>query len=273
MALSPVPHVVRRGSGTPIVVVHGNGVDHRLLLPLDASLAGLGGGQGRGVGFERAYVDLPGFGQTPALDGRGGLPDIAEWLDAAVGELVGDRSFALVGNSLGGLLALAIAARRADRCLGLALLAPVVEPAHRLRELPPRTVIAEDPDLLSSLQPDEAASYADMAVVHSPANWLAFRDAALPGIRAAEALAMTRLARRYALERDPREALGGFPGQVLVVAGRQDHVVGFADQRRLADGLPHATYAALDRAGHNVHLDRPAAVGALVRDWASTLAR
>ena len=36
------PHVVRRGTGTPLVLVHGNGVDHRLLLPLDDALAEAG---------------------------------------------------------------------------------------------------------------------------------------------------------------------------------------------------------------------------------------
>lgn len=264
----PPPHLVRRGEGTPLVFVHGNGLDHRFLLPLDEcfderSAAGP---------WERIYVDLPGFGKTPVLGEAGGLPDIADWLDAVVGQLVGDRPFALVGNSLGGLLVREIAARRPERCLGLALLAPVVHAEHRLREVPARRVLAEDPELLASLDPADAASYADAAVVQSPANWLAFRDAALPGIRAADERAMTRLARRYALERDPQERLRGYAGNVLVVAGRSDPVVGYADQRRLADDFEHATYAVLDRAGHNVHLDQPDTVGALLRDWAAALA-
>lgn len=36
------PHVARRGHGTPILLIHGNGVDHRLLIPLDDVLAEAG---------------------------------------------------------------------------------------------------------------------------------------------------------------------------------------------------------------------------------------
>lgn len=50
----PAPHIVRRGSGAPLILVHGMGVDHRLLLPLDAALEAAGG-------WERIYVDLPGL--------------------------------------------------------------------------------------------------------------------------------------------------------------------------------------------------------------------
>lgn len=56
----PRPHVVRRGTGVPLVMVHGNGVDHRLLLELDEVFAAPGR-------WERIHVDLPGFGRSPAL--------------------------------------------------------------------------------------------------------------------------------------------------------------------------------------------------------------
>ncbi len=58
----PQPHIVSMGSGLPVVAIHGNGVDHRLWLSLHDALAEAGG-------LERWYVDLPGFGSTPALAG------------------------------------------------------------------------------------------------------------------------------------------------------------------------------------------------------------
>ena len=103
----PNPHVVRRGAGTPVLFIHGNGVDHRLLSDLDDVFA-----SDDGDGWERIYVDLPGFGQTPQLIGRGGLPDVADWLDELTSELIGSSSFAVVANSLGGLLARDLVARR-----------------------------------------------------------------------------------------------------------------------------------------------------------------
>lgn len=255
------PHVVRRGRGTPMIIVHGNGVDHRLLLDLDDALADAGA-------WERIYLDLPGFGGTPALAGRGGLPDLADWLDRTVGGLIGRTPFAVLGNSLGALLALDLAARRPDSCLGAGLLAPVVHPRRAHRTLPEAEVVIEDRALIASLAPADAEAYAEMAVVQTAENWRRFARSALPGIRAADEGAMRRIGELYELPVPPGERLVGFEHPVLVVAGKQDAVVGFEDQWALARRFPRSTYAALDAAGHNVHLDQPEQVRALLRAWA-----
>ncbi len=66
--MPPNPHVVRRGAGTPVLFIHGNGVDHRLLSDLDDVFA-----SDDGDGWERIYVDLPGVRADPAAD-RAGRP-------------------------------------------------------------------------------------------------------------------------------------------------------------------------------------------------------
>lgn len=258
---SPAPHVVRRGSGTPLLFLHGNGVDHRLLLDLDEVFA-------EQPGWDRIYLDLPGFGQTPALGPPGGLPDLADWLEEIVGTLLGSTPFAVLGSSLGGLLARDLAARRRAQCRGVALLAPVVDPIREHRRLPELVEVHEDPELLASLDAADAATYAELAVVQTPENFARFRDTALPGIRCADPRAMARLDRDYTLRTDPDELLDGFEGPLLIVAGTQDAVVGFEDQRALAARFPEATYAGLEHAGHNVHIDQPEMVRALLREWA-----
>lgn len=258
---TPKPHVIRRGTGTPLIFVHGNGVDHRLLLDLDDVFAEVGE-------WERIYVDLPGFGETPALTGRGGLADVADWLDLVVDGLIGSSPFAAVGNSMGGLLARDLVARRADRCVGLALLAPVVNPVRDQRTLPEFEVLVEDQRLLASLTPFEAEAYSEMSVVQTPTNWQKFARAALPGIRAADEGAMQRISELYELPVSPDERLADFDGPVLIVAGRQDAVVGYEDQWALSRRFSRSSYAALDAAGHNVHLDQPDQVRALLRAWA-----
>jgi pimeloyl-ACP methyl ester carboxylesterase len=275
MPLDPAPHVIRHGDGggIPILFVHGNGVDHRFLLELDDVF---GIGSGSRAGFERIYLDLPGFGGTPPLEGRGGLADIADWLDAAVGELIGSTPFAVVANSMGGLLARDLVARRPGQSLGMALLAPMVGADREQRRCPPHTVLIRDPNLLASIEeasPADASAYAEMAVLQSRENWERFERAALPGIRAADTAAMDRLGARYTLSTNPDLHLGHLDSPALVVTGKQDQVVGFEDQWDLSRTLRRSTFVALDRAGHNVHLDQPDAVRGLLREWAREVAR
>lgn len=278
---APVPHVVRRGSGHPVLMLHGNGVDHRILLPLDAALEGA----------ERIYVDLPGFGRTPDLPREhapviggpshpvkprsagapppppGGLQALADWLVAAVPGLVGDGPFAVVGSSLGGLLARHLSAEFPGRVSGLALLAPVVDPRPRNRTRPPRTVLSRDSALLAGLGPADASEFEAIAVEQTPAVWERFDAHALPGIRAASGPAMTRLARHYSLREVPEDRGEVCAGPVLVVVGEHDDVVGHADQRELAERYPRAAYVAVSGAGHLLHLERPCEVGAALAAW------
>lgn len=253
-------NVVRRGEGLPLLVIHGRGMDHRLLLPLDDALA-------EGGDLERVYIDLPGCGATPALPGAGGLREMADWLDALTSELIGDGPFAVLANSMGAALGRNLVARRRGQVRGLALVAPLVVLDLERRILPEKTVLRADPGLLAALDPDDAAEYEDVAVVQDRGNWEAFAAAVLPGLRAANQGAMERLWRGYRLE----ERLGVFDGPALLIAGRQDHVVGFRDQLDLMHDWPRAELAVLDRAGHNVHLDRPEATRRLLIDWAGSL--
>lgn len=234
------------------------------MLDLDAAF--------EGGPWERLYLDLPGFGQTPPLDAPGGLPELADWLDHAVGELIGSSPFAVVGTSLGGLLARDLVARRPDECLGMALIAPVVDSVRENRTLPAAVVLDADPALIAGLNTDDAAAYTELAVVQSPANGERFRRSVLPGLRAANVRAMARLEQNYALPESPDNRLTGFERPVLIVTGRQDAVVGFEDQWALAQRFPHATYALLDRAGHNASIDAADAVQALLREWSGHVA-
>lgn len=257
----PPPHLVRRGEGMPLIAVHGNGVDHRLLLALDDCFAAPGR-------WERIYLDLPGFGATPPPAGSGGLPELADWLDAVITDLVGEAPFALLANSLGGLLAREIVARRPDQVQGLALIAPVVDPIGTARRRPPRTVTDRDEDLLDALAPEDREEFEGIAVRQTPASWRRFRDHALPGVRAADPDAMGRLAQRYRLPRVPEAESAPYEGPTLILTGRQDHVVGFEDQFALLPHYPGATYLALDSAGHNVHLEQPEASRTALQEWA-----
>ncbi|CAM3721811.1 hypothetical protein MIFL109517_06775 [Micrococcus flavus] len=187
---------------------------------------------------------------------------------------MGDARFALLGNSLGGLLVREVLARRQGQVAGLALIAPVVDPDPEQRDVPERVVLDTDEALLAELDEDDAEPFLDMAVIQTRPVWENFREHVLPGVRALDKDAVENLEKDYALEGPlPEQRFGTFDRPTLIVTGRQDDKVGWKDQLALAEHFPRLTLAMLDRTGHNVHLDQEAAVGAMVQNWAEDAAR
>ncbi|WP_461030583.1 alpha/beta fold hydrolase, partial [Streptomyces sparsus] len=88
----------RRGSGEPLVLLHGIGHHRQAWEPVMDALA---------ASHEVIALDLPGFGQSPALPDGGpyGAEALASVLADVFVELDLDRPH-VVGNSLGGLIAL-----------------------------------------------------------------------------------------------------------------------------------------------------------------------
>ncbi|MTB87885.1 alpha/beta hydrolase [Aeromicrobium senzhongii] len=252
-------HVIERGTGTPLVLLHGFGVDHRLLLPLDPAIEAAGA-------WRRLYLDLPGHGQSPAGD-VAGTEDVVAAVEAEILDRVGDEPFAILGNSFGALVARRIAHDHRDRVLGLATIAGVFVAEHDRRSVPDPVVLVEDPAVVAGLG-DDGEEYAELAVVQTPENARAFREHVRPGTAAADQDAMERIAERYALDAVPEEASSEpFTAPTLILTARQDQVAGYTDAWARVEHYPRATFAVLDTAGHNLHLDQPSLTGALVTEW------
>lgn len=254
-------HVVERGTGTPIVLIHGFSPDHRILLPLDPVLE-------RHGGWRRIYPDLPGMGLSPADPSMTSTDAVADTVAAMIHERVGSEGFALVGNSFGGMIARRLAHDFRSQVLGLCLIAPVIVAETEARDVPERVVLREDPELLASLPAGDAEKYAQLTVVQSRANWRSFAEYVLPGVDLADQDALAAIRSSYALTVEPEEADPvPFERPVLFVTGRQDSAVGYADALRLLDHYPRAAFQLLDQAGHNVHLDQPGLTTAAVEEW------
>jgi pimeloyl-ACP methyl ester carboxylesterase len=102
------------GEGPPLVLVHGlsgAAVNFTELAPLLA--------RGRRV----LVPDLPGHGETEPLEGLESIDDVAEHA-AAVAEYEGMLPAAVLGYSMGGVVALRLAVSRPDAVSALALVAP-----------------------------------------------------------------------------------------------------------------------------------------------------
>ena len=202
-----------------------------------------------------------------------GGPDI-DSADAIAREVVAfardtfqNESFAILGSSFGGMIARHLAAEFGDQVVGLALLCPVAVGEPTDRALPPKSVLHADPELMESLNSEDAREYAETAVIQSPENWNRFRNAVLPGLRSFDQDVIDRVTSRYSLTANPESVSVSFQRPTLIVAGRQDHIVGFEDQVALSASYPRSTLAVIDNAGHNAHLDQPEMVCLLIGEW------
>jgi pimeloyl-ACP methyl ester carboxylesterase len=241
------------------VLLHGFGLDHRSLLPLEPTFE-------RSGQWRRIYLDLPGATGSPA-DAVAGSQEVA---DAAVEEVrarLGEEPFAVLGNSFGGMIARYVAHELRSQVLGLATLAGVFVATHEKRTVPPRTVLRHEPHVVPLLGA-ALAQYREGAVVESTDDARAFLQYILPGLDGADQLALERISQNYSLEREPEDAHPEpFLQPTLHLTGRQDHVVGYHDAWTRIGHYPRASFASLDAAGHNVLLEQRDLCAALIADW------
>lgn len=246
------------GSGRPLIAIHGFGVDHRILLPLE-SVAGVDA-------WRRIYLDLPWAAGGVASD-AGTTQQIADRVVAEIRAIVGDEPFAIIGNSYGGMISRYVAHEMREQVLGLATIAGVTVSARSQRNLPAREVIVNDESVLASAG-DMREYFADVSVVQTPEALADFLTYVMPGVLGADETIMNRVARSYGLDVEPEIAHPEpFTAPSLHMFGRQDDGVGYEDGLALRDHYTRATYAVLDAAGHNTHIERSSLGSALIADW------
>jgi len=253
------------GSGTPVVLLHGFGLDHQSLLPLEPIFE-------KSLGWRRIYLDLPGATQSAA----GGITSSQRIADAVVEEIsahVGDEPFAVLGNSFGGMIARYVAHSSRSRVLGVATIAGVFVAPHAERIVPSRKVLHHEPEVVSILG-TALEQYREDAVVESVSDARAFLQYVLPGVVGADDTALERIARSCSLEHEPEDRHPEpFTQPTLLITGRQDDVVGYADAWDRLEHYPSASFAALDGAGHNLLFERSALCAFLIEDWLARVRR
>jgi len=259
-------HYETRGSGRPILMLHGFTLDHRAMLgcmePLFATRNG----------WQRIYLDLPGMGKTPAKPWVTSSDQMLDVVLQFVDATVPNQHFVLAGESYGGYLARGVVHRRPDTVDGLLLICPLMVPDRTRRTLPQHVILDRNPELLKSLSAGDAKEFESIAVVQSRHHWKRFAREILAGIRLADEPFLPHLqAQAYSLSFDVDDLSTPFAKPTLILTGRQDSSVGYADAWTLLDGYPRATLAVLDRAGHDLQIEQEALFGALVSEWLNRL--
>jgi len=258
-------HCEVRGSGRPIIMIHGFVVDSRSLMGAMEPLFA------HAEGWRRIYFDMPGMGRTPASPAIASSDDMLDLILGFIDAVIPAERFALIGQSYGGYLARGVLARKADLIDGMCLICPVAIAERAKRELPPRTVVTKDDAWFASLSHTDADAFAPNFVVQTEPHWKRFRDELLPAIRAADQPFLERLSRRYALSFDLDNLQTPFTRPVLMLTGRQDSDVGYQDQWKLLHNYPRATFAVLDGAGHALAIEQADLFESLTEEWLKRL--
>lgn len=257
-------HYEAIGEGKPVVLLHGFGCDHRLMTGCMEPVFL----KHPVPGYRRYYIDLPGMGLSKAPLIMATADEILEVLVRFLTEVVKER-FLLVGQSYGGYLARGILSRLKDRIDGLTLICPVIVPEHTQRDVPSRELHINDESFLRNLTGTEHESFTSNTVIANQQTYARYKTEIDPGVRLADKAYLNQLQQRYAFSSDADALIHENPFTMpsLFITGRQDTCVGYQDQWKILEDYPRATFAALDIAGHNLHLDRPKLFNDLVDDW------
>lgn len=260
-------HHVRRGTGEPLVLIHGIGHRWQAWQPVLDRLADH---------HDVIAVDLPGFGRTPVPDG--GMPPDMPATIARFAEFLTtsglDRPH-IAGNSLGGAIALELAAS------GLVSSATAFAPAGFF-------TAAERRRALAILRAMRAAARLPTPVVRHSMRLAAFRAVCFAPLvvhprridheRAVEDALALRAARGFASvarsARDYRFAglpVGSVP--VTVAWGARDRILPPRQAERARRLLPGARHVTLPACGHVPMSDDPGLVSEVILQTTGVLTK
>ena len=249
--------VERHDGAGPVVVLHAGVADRRCSREVAAHLRG------------SATVisnDRRGYGDTPPSSARFyDLDDLILVLDE-----LDEGSVWLLGNSIGGRLALDLAVRVPERVAGLILLSPAISGA-------PEHPLDPDTQRLSDLI-DQALAAQDFDEVNRLETWLwldgpssaegRVGDPARSLALAMNAIVIANEQEQAELERDPELDAWTHLAQIVVPAtvacGTLDLQAFSVRSRTLANGLPRGEFVALEGMAHLPSLEAPAVVAQLV---------
>ena len=247
-------HYVEHGTGRPVLLLHGAGVDHREAeVCFEPVLGGF-------AGLRRIYPDLPGMGRTSAPEALRSADDVLDTLLNFAEDVSGGTGHLIIGHSAGAYYAQAMATRGPEQVAGLALVCPLLP---GVRDIPEHRVVAGS----GEIGDDVFRSY---FVIQTPEMLERYERYVAPAAALVDQAALERIGERWELTPDHAPA---YAGPTVVVAGRLDSTVGYAAAIDLVDHYPHASLAVVDDAGHALPHEQPELLRALLTEWLARVER
>jgi pimeloyl-ACP methyl ester carboxylesterase len=226
-----------------VVFIHGTGQDHTIWVLPTRYFAR----HQRNV----LAVDLPGHGRSGG-DPLASIEAMAAWI-VKVMDAAGIESAAMVGHSMGSLVALVLAAKYADRARNIALIGtavpmPVSEPLLKSAK-------QNSPDAIEMLNLWGFGASAHLGGNATPGMWMLGGGKRLME-RAAPGVIYTDLNACNQYLDGPQDA-GSVACHALLILGQKDMMTPPRAARTLADALPDSETVVLEKSGHAMLSERP----------------
>jgi len=276
----PVHYIDFGGAGPAMLMVHGLGGNALNWMAVGPELA---------KRYHAIAIDLAGFGQTPLYDRSATVGANADLVQRFIAKVIGEP-VVLMGNSMGGHIAILVGADHADSVTDCILVDPAVpipiahvrrpDPAmlgvaaalsipglaevlfdRRVRELGPERLVEQSMALVC-VDP----SRVDPKVVEAHVQLT--RERARLGLQNSRAFlqASRSIALRMA---DPRfwNRVKRVTAPTLVIHGSLDRVIPVAAARELVRRRPDWTIRVLEGAGHVPMMETPEAFLSVLNEW------
>ena len=250
------------GSGKPLLMIHGNWCDHRLMKGCMESIF-------KDIpGWKRIYFDLPGMGDTFLKKEISSTDDILDIVDDFIREVITEDVFYIASESYGSYIARALVKKYPAGTGGIMMLCPVVVPLMENRDLPNKEIVYRDDDFYETLSANDQDTCDLMLTIQSRENWERYLSEVRCGVRKADISLLKKIKKTgYSLRNDIDRIDVPFRKPALIITGRQDISVGYKDVLTLIDKYPRSDFAVLDSAGHMLQIEQKEIFEKLVIGW------
>lgn len=251
------------GEGKPVVMIHGFTPDSRLMKGCMEPIFT------KRDGYKRIYLDLPGMGETKGSKTINSTDDMLNIVIEFIDTLIPDQSFLLVGESYGGYLSRGVVAKRKETVDGVAFICPMIVPEMEKRSLPEHVVVVEDEEFMNQLTEEEKTDFRSNNVVLDRNTWVRYINEVISGCSIADQQFLSKIKKSYGFTFDVDTIT--FESPSIFLLGLQDSTVGYKDAFKILDNFPRATFAVLDKAGHNLQIEQAVLFNTLINEWLDRL--
>jgi len=255
---------VDRGTGVPIVLLHGFPLDHRMWQPQIDTLSD---------SFRVVSPDLRGFGKSTLAE-----LDVAEGIEmqryaadviALLDHLQIDQPAILCGFSMGGYVLWQLALKYSDHIRAIVPCdTRAVADSAETRQA--RLKMAEDV-LLSGTGLVAEAMLPKLLAPQTLAQQPDISQQVDAMMRAAAPEAVAAALRGMACREDVRGKLASLKMPALLLVGSEDVISPPAEMREIASAMPNAKLIEIAGAGHMTTLENPDAVSSAIRSFAASI--